>query len=376
MEFDLFVPSFPELKNYFSLSPFWVEASLSINFVGYCLGLFFVGSLADRYGRKSIILIGLTMFVVGSIFCLSTASYDFFLVGRFIQGVGIAAPAILSFLIIADAYPLKKQQFLMAMLNGSMNTAVAAAPIIGSYITLHFHWRGNFITLLVLGLSVLIMTRLFIPIYKLPQHKETLSWRGYIPIFQSKPLMLVIVSIIFMYVPYWIFVGMSPLLYIADLKVSLSHFGYYQGVLALVFACGSVLYGVIVHRYNHKKMLYVSINIFIVSFITIAVIAFVDSSSPLLITLAFIPFVIGQIIPTTIIYPISLNLLPHAKGRISATIQGTRLILCSLGLQLAGFYYQGSFQNVGIIVAGFIFIVIITQIFVVKNDKLMNAIHE
>src|SRR5262245_28976607 len=83
MEFDLFVPSFPQLQYHFNLSPFWVEALLSINFIGYCLGLFFVGGLADRYGRKPILLLGLIIFIVGSISCLWAASYYFLLMGRF-----------------------------------------------------------------------------------------------------------------------------------------------------------------------------------------------------------------------------------------------------------------------------------------------------
>jgi DHA1 family bicyclomycin/chloramphenicol resistance-like MFS transporter len=115
MEFDLFVPSFPQLQSHFNLSPFWVEALLSVNFIGYCLSLFFVGGLADRYGRKPIILLGLTIFILGSALCLYPSSYYFLILGRFLQGVGIAAPAILSFLIIADSYPLKEQQFLMAI---------------------------------------------------------------------------------------------------------------------------------------------------------------------------------------------------------------------------------------------------------------------
>src|SRR5476651_7636 len=106
MEFDLFVPSFPELQSHFNLTPFWVEALLSVNFIGYCLSLFFVGGLADRYGRKPIILLGLVIFILGSVLCLYPSSYYFLIAGRFIQGVGIAAPAILSFLIIADSYPL------------------------------------------------------------------------------------------------------------------------------------------------------------------------------------------------------------------------------------------------------------------------------
>lgn len=258
MEFDLFVPSFPELQHQFHLSPFWVEALLSINFAGYCLSLFFVGKLTDRYGRKPIILLGLMIFTMGSILCLRAPFYELLLAGRFLQGAGIASPAILSFLIIADTYPLKKQQSLFAILNGVMNASVAFAPVVGSYITLYFHWQGNFMTLLILGLIAFVMTLFFIPHHhKRPEHKEAPSLSGYTPLFRSKSLMLLIVHFIFQFVPYWIFVGMSPLLYMKDLGVSLlSHFGYYQGALAFVFGLGSIFFGLIVSQYNQKKMLY------------------------------------------------------------------------------------------------------------------------
>src|SRR5580704_8620913 len=75
MEFDLFVPSFPELQSHFSLTPSWVEALLSVNFIAYCISLFFVGDLADRYGRKPIILLGLGTFIVGSILCIWSITY-------------------------------------------------------------------------------------------------------------------------------------------------------------------------------------------------------------------------------------------------------------------------------------------------------------
>ncbi len=376
MEFDLFVPSFPELQTQFNLSPFLVEALLSINFIGFCLSLFFVGSLADRYGRKPIITLGLTIFIIGTILCLWGSTYLFLIMGRFLQGVGIAAPAILSFLIIADLYSLKKQQYLMAMLNGLMNASVGAAPIIGSYITLYFHWQGNFIALLLLSLFTFIITLLFIPAVKRPEIKETLSWRGYIPLFKSRPMVLLMVFISVNYVPYWVFVGMSPLLYIKDLHVSLSYFGYYQGVLALVCAIGSIAFGFILNKFDQKKMLYIAGCIFFASLISIAVVTIQNSHNPLLITLAFLPFIIGQIIPGIILYPLCLNFMPQAKGRVSAVLQGTRLILCALSLQVAGFYYTGSFQNIGIIIASFIFIVVITFFLVTKNHALMKRLYE
>lgn len=369
-ELDLFVPSFPEMQSQFDLTPFWVEALLSSNFIGYCLSLFFVGGLADHYGRRPIILTGLGIFILGSVLCLWEASYYIILFGRFLQGVGVAAPAILSFLIIADSYPLSKQQFYMAMLNGVMCISVAIAPVVGSYITLYFHWQGNFIALLILGLFTLIMTLLFIPKGPKSEHKRSLTLKGYIPLFKSKPLMLLIVNVAFIFVPWWIFVGVAPLLFMQDLGVSLVNFGYYQGGPCLAFAIGSIIYGFVMHRFDQKKMLQLNNLIFIFSLGTLSLAAGFNSTDPLLITLAFFPFVIGQIIPSVIIYPLSLNYIPDAKGRISALIQAARLILSAIGLQIAGYYYGGTFQNIAIILIVFIFIALISTYLVLNKMEL------
>ena len=140
MEFDLFTLSFAQLQQHFQLTAFWVEALIAVNFVGYCLTLFAVGDLGDRLGRRPVILGGLLIFVLGSACCLLKGSYAWLLLGRFLQGVGIAAPSVLGFLIIADRYPLERQQVLMATLNGAMNLAVGVAPVLGSYIALHWQW--------------------------------------------------------------------------------------------------------------------------------------------------------------------------------------------------------------------------------------------
>lgn len=376
MEFDLFVPSFPELKNYFHLSSSWIELSLSINFIAYCISLFVAGELADRYGRKPIILLGLFIFIIGSILCLSTHSYYIFLSGRFLQGLGIAAPAILSFLVIADLYSIKKQQFLLAMLNVSFNIAAGFAPVIGSFITKHFHWQGNFSTLLFLGCVAFLMTILFVPHVKLAPLKHQSLFGGYGTIFKSNTLVLLMIYFMLMFVPYWIFVGMSPLLYMTSLGVDLNHFGFYQGSIAFTFALGSLLFGFIIHKYDHKKYLILANLIFVMSLITIMLVTFLDGKDPLIITLAFIPFVIGQITPGYILYPLYLNLMPEAKGRLTAIIQGGRLIFASIGLQIAGYFYDNTFHNIGIIVSCFVFSAIIVMLFVLKNWGRINSVEK
>lgn len=371
MEFDLFVPSFPELQHQFQLTPFWVEALLSVNFIGYCLSLFFVGTLADNYGGKPIIALGLACFIIGCISCIWATTYAYLIIGRFLQGVGIAAPSILSFLIIADTYPLKKQQYLMAMLNGVINFSIGAAPVLGSYITLYFQWEGNFITLFGMGVITLVMTFVFIPQHKQIKQPEPFSLIGYLHIFNSKSLLLLISHLVFVFVPYWIFVGMSPLLFMESFGVPLSIFGFYQGALASIFAVGSILFGLMVGQYEDRKILVITNYIFIFSLATLAFVSFSDCANPLLITLAFVPFILGQIIPSTILYPISLNLIPQAKGKVSASIQGFKLILSAISVQIAGYFYVGTFQNIGYIMTLFIIASIISLIYVMKNSELM-----
>lgn len=366
MEFDLFVPSFPEIQHAFHLSPFWVEALLSINFIGFCGSLFVVGSLADHFGRRSIILLGLSLFILGSALCLWGSDFFYLFLGRFLQGIGIAAPSILSFLIIADSYPIYQQQRLMAILNAVMNTAAGVAPVLGSYVTLYLHWHGNFSLLFGLGVIVLILAYRFVPHYPLTKQSNPFSWRGYLSIVQNLKLRAIIVHSLCSFTPYWIFVGISPVLYMQDLGVDLRHFGYYQGSLAFIYALGCTAFGAVSRRVTQRQLLYASCFIFSFSLLGIIAISLQNHASPLLITLVMIVFVIGQIAPSIILYPICLDIMPEAKGRVSAVIQGGRLILSALSLQIAGYFYQHSFRNIGILLSIFVALSIVTLLQVLK----------
>lgn len=367
MEFDLFVPSFPELQSHFQLTPSWVEASLSVNFIGFCIGLFCVGNMADSLGRRPTILLGLSTFIAGSMLCLWAPAYSYMLVGRFFQGLGIAAPSILSFLLIADAFELKKQQFYLAMLNGVMNIAIAFAPVIGSYVSLYFHWQGNFALLLFMGLFVLAISLLFVPKDTTFVAKENTI--GYQEILKAKPLALLITTFIFMFVPWWIFVGISPLLFMESLGVSLSHFGYYQGSMALVFAICSISYGLVMERFDQIKTLYFSNALCALSLVLLIGISLFDCTNPLTISIIFLLFVIATVIPTVVLFPQALNYIPQAKGRTAALIQAGRLILSSFALQLAGYCYTGSFQSLGMIISFFIFLTILALHLVIQKNQ-------
>lgn len=256
----------------------------------------------------------------------------------------------------------------MAMLNGLVNLSVAT---IGSYITMYFHWKGNFMVLLCLGLITLLMTTIFVPRRQRVAQEEFYSPDGK-KIFRSKLLLLMILNIIFTFVPYWIFVGISPVLYMNDLEVDLSHFGIYQGAWALLFALGCVLSGPIIKRFNQRKLLYISGQLCIINLAITAVLIYLDSMSPLHIAIVFALYGISTIIPIMIIYPICINFMPKLKGRVSVIIQGGCLILTAIGLHVVSYSYQGSFQSIGVIMSIVILSSIVTLFFIIRSDRIME----
>jgi len=371
-ELDLFVPSFPELQAEFGLSAVLVEWLLSLNFIGFGLSLFVVGVTADRYGRKPVILFGLFVFIVGSIICLFSGSYYGLLIGRFIQGTGAAAPASLCFLIIADHYPIKRQQFFLAMLNCITNISVGFAPVAGSYITKYFHWQGNFIALLILAAFTVLMTVIFIPGSKSLEESENLSPLGYLKLFKSKQFVLIACVGTFMFVPYWVFSGISPILYMKDLGVSLTSFGYYQGFSTLIFALGSLMFGFVVEKCNKLYFLTLSKNLLLFGFFCTIFMAFFELDNPKLIILSMMPYNIAAIIPSFIFYPIALSAVPGAKGKASAIMNVSRLAMSAIGLETAGYFYSGTVRSVAVVMAISILISVIAFAAILREKDMLR----
>lgn len=218
------------------------------------------------------------------------------------------------------------------------------------------------------------MTIFFIPNYKLPDHNNKISLKDYLPILNSKPLILLITNSNMMSTPYWVFLGMSPLLYINGLGVSLKEYGYYQGGWALIFALGSLLLGPTINKFKVRDMLHFANMLFATSLIMISYLLYIDSKNPILIALSFLPFSFGSIIPSLITYPLALNFIKEAKSKISAAIQASRLIQTAIGLEIAGYFYNDSFQNIGIIINVMIIIAIVTTNMVVRNKEIMKEL--
>ncbi len=349
IEMDMFVPSFPELQDVFHLSPFMVELTLASNFIGHCIACIIIGSLGDKYSYRPVILIGIILFVIGSVSCAFATEYYILILGRFLQGIGIAGTTTLSYLVLTNIYSVKKQQEILGLLNGVITVAMAFAPVVGSYIALFFHWRGNFLALLIMGVINLIFSYIYIPDNK-PNSSTALSFKEYSVVLQSKKTLYYILTICFSVTPYWIFIGLSPILYMNDLGVTLYEFGFYQGSMAALFAITSFRNGFFIRKFGTRKYTYFGIFM-AVSFIVLCSIAIIlKITTPLIITILMNILALSIIIPSNVLYPLMFEALPAAKGKTSAILTSIRMIVIACGVQLVGYFYDGTFMALGLVI--------------------------
>lgn len=357
-EIDLFVPSFPEMQEVFQLNVFQVELTLAVNLIAHFFACLVVGHLGDRYGRRPIILLGLVIFMLSSLLCVYAPNFEWLLVGRFFQGIGVAGPAVLSYLLISDAYPIEKQQYLMGVANGVINAAVAFAPVVGSYVALYFHWEGNFIALFLLALSCFAMTCITIPVpirlsgggpsQKL-KNPTRFSLKEYQVVFQSPKALYASLTFVFLCLGYWVFIAISPVLYMEGLGVPLKHFGLYQGAIAAFFSVGSFLTPWFLKKFKQETCFKVGMWSNILCMLVIFIFALYEIQNPIWITTVMVLDSISMVLPVIILFPLALETLPEAKGKISACIVSGRLIGMAFFVQLTSYFYVGTFRSLGLV---------------------------
>jgi DHA1 family bicyclomycin/chloramphenicol resistance-like MFS transporter len=347
MELDLFIPSFPELQRVFTLTPALVQLTISVNFVAFCLCCLFAGALGDRYNRRHVLLLGLFLFVLGSIQCVIATSFPLLLLGRVLQGIGISAPSILSFPIILEDYTAAQQPGVMGMINGVKTLAMAIAPVIGSFVNLYFSWRGNFTILLALGLLCLLASFIAIP-SKCGNKSVSLSLKAYLPLLQSEKYLTFTIGLSLLTAAYWLFMGMAPILYMEALGITLKHFGYYQGALSLTFALICIISPTLLNRFGQQQCLRFGLTTCLISALLVLTLAVMHVQQAIIITIVLIIFTIGIVFPINILFPAQLELVPLAKGRSAGLGLAILLLMTALLLELVSYNYHGQFMPIGI----------------------------
>lgn len=153
---DMYLPAFAAIQQDLNTSAASVSASLSLFLAGFALGQLFWGPLSDRYGRKPILLAGLAIFALGCLGMLWVRDATLMLVLRFVQAIGVCAAAVTWQAMVTDYYPAQRTNRIFAAIMPLVGLSPALAPLLGSWLLVHFEWQAIFAVLFAITLLLML----------------------------------------------------------------------------------------------------------------------------------------------------------------------------------------------------------------------------
>lgn len=324
---DMYLPAFAAIQADLQTPASAVSASLSLFLAGFAAAQLLWGPLSDRYGRKPVLLIGLTIFALGSLGMLWVENAATLLVLRFVQAVGVCAAAVIWQALVTDYYPSQKVNRIFATIMPLVGLSPALAPLLGSWLLVHFSWQAIFATLFAITVVLILPIFWLNPTTKAGNNSQ--DGLTFTDLLRSKTYRGNVLIYAACSASFFAWLTGSPFI--------LSEMGYSPAVIGLSYVPQTIAFLIggygcraALQKWQGKQLLPWLLVLFAVSVIATWAAGFISHVSLVEI---LIPFCV-MAIANGAIYPIvvaqALRPFPHATGRAAALQNTLQLGLCFL----------------------------------------------
>lgn len=141
---DTYLPAFSGIRQSLGASAVQMQQTLSAYLFGFAFMSLFHGAISDSFGRRPVVLWGLTVFALASGGCALSQTIGQLIFFRAIQGLSTGAGIVVSRAIIRDMYAPSQAQKVMSQVTIFFGVAPAIAPMVGGWMLIHSSWHAIF----------------------------------------------------------------------------------------------------------------------------------------------------------------------------------------------------------------------------------------
>lgn len=328
---DILLPSLLAISDGLGASVEHTQLVIPVYMFALGLGNPLYGAMSDRFGRRSGIILGLGIYVVGALLCLVASSIEYLLIGRFLQGFGAASAPVIGRAMIRDKYSGVQLAQNMAIVSMFFALGPMIAPLLGYAIYELVGWRAVFFVLVLMALAMIFATYQQQETLR-PEHrkKDSVSfWDDVVAVFRHPQSCFFIVLSCFCTCLILLFLAHAPIVY--------ASFGTEPGRFAVLFALSSI--GIILGQYVNHYLISAWGSLF-----ATALGGLVIAVTSLIIWLCSVTGTLNEIVFTALMFAfstsylivfsniVSLTLDPHAQraGTASAMFGFTSYVFGSL----------------------------------------------
>lgn len=242
---DLYIPALPQLVEELSTTDTLVNFTVAVFFITYAVALLFWGPLSEKYGRRAMLLSGISVYIAASVGCALAPSIELLILARIVQALGGGASTVIGVAIVKDLYAGRERERVMAMVMSLVTLGPLLAPILGGLLIKYFSWRANFVALVVFGCVALSFTLLFREtLAPEDRHEGSLFkvWARLITVLKNPGFRALLFPFTLIQAVIFAYIGSASYIYIRGFGLSEQSFSYFFSFNAAFALMGPMLY--------------------------------------------------------------------------------------------------------------------------------------
>lgn len=356
---DAVLPAFPNISQAFSLvgaKQNSIQQVVYTFMLGLAIMQLIFGIMSDIFGRKIMLISGLIIYVFASLAVLFINRYDYLLFARFVQGVGLAAPRVLSLAIVRDVSKGREMSRIMSFVMMVFLLVPILAPTIGQFAISLGDWHNIFYLFVLLGCALILWISLQLP-ETLPKEKREKPefqqiFTAFLTSFTHRPTLVYLIIMSALFSMMMIYIGQAEQIYGSTVYQLGNKFPLAFAATALGMVAASLLNSSIVMKFGMRAIVRRALHaMLLIDGVLLACTIFHHGLPPLWL---FMPFLILHLFCFGLSMP-NLNTLilePHGDiaGTVSAVV-GT--VMTVIGVVIGQIIAKTFAGNVYPLVVGF-----------------------
>ena len=333
-----------------------VQFIISAYLLGLASSMPLVGFLSDKIGRRPVLLSGLVLFVIASIFCSTTDSLNSLIFWRVIQGIGASVGSVMSRAMIRDVSNASETARSLSRVTAIMGISPMIAPVIGGIgYQIFGNPNGIFIITAAIGILVLTAILLLLPETRNAALLESTSkepWSDkYRYLLGSK--VFVGSSLIYAFTTgaFFAILAVASTVFYNDLGIDSAGFGFIWSGLTILYTVSAFTAGTLSSKYGLMKVLLVGVLLNVIagllfySLVKVFDVTLISVIVPLVIMF----FAHGYIVPMSLAQAVSAR--PEIAGSSSGLSSALGLVIGGMFSVLSGLVFDGRLLPIALIVS-------------------------
>ena len=333
-----------------------VQFIISAYLLGLASSMPLVGFLSDKIGRRPVLLSGLVLFVIASIFCSTTDSLNSLIFWRVIQGIGASVGSVMSRAMIRDVSNASETARSLSRVTAIMGISPMIAPVIGGIgYQIFGNPNGIFIITAAIGILVLTAILLLLPETRNAALLESTSkepWSDkYRYLLGSK--VFVGSSLIYAFTTgaFFAILAVASTVFYNDLGIDSTGFGFIWSGLTILYTVSAFMAGTLSSKYGLMKVLLVGVLLNVIagllfySLVKVFDVTLISVIVPLVIMF----FAHGYIVPMSLAQAVSAR--PEIAGSSSGLSSALGLVIGGMFSILSGLVFDGRLLPIALIVS-------------------------